>query len=418
MSSVYDYTTDILIAGAGPAGATTSIFLSKEKINHIIIDKAIFPRDKICGDALSAKTAGMLKRITPNWQDHFLVDTNKAIISTGIQFISGNNTCLDIPFQLKNINPGDPPGFVSKRIDFDNSLVQLIDKQFANFIPDTAIEDIQEITGGLVVKVKEAGIEKMIFTKMIVGAEGRGSIVAKKLAGHKIDPKHYSAGIRAYYSNITGMHSSNYIELHFIKEMQPGYFWIFPLPNGNANVGVGMLSSAIAAKKANLKQLMQDAIEKHPVIKERFANAGLQGKVEGWGLPLGSKKRTLSGNRFLLTGDAGSLVDPFTGEGIGNAMVCGLVASRQIKKAVDANNFSAAFLKEYDQELYKKLWAELKLSHYLQILTSKPWLFNFVIGKASRSKELRETISCMFENVDIRKKFASPLFYLRILFNR
>jgi menaquinone-9 beta-reductase len=112
------------------------------------------------------------------------------------------------------------------------------------------------------------------------------------------------------------------------------------------------------------------------------------------------------------------LIDPFTGEGIGNAMVSGLVASRQIRKAIEANNFSATFLKEYDKELYKKLWAELKLSHYLQMLTSKPWLFNFVIGKASRSKELRETISCMFENVDIRKKFTSPMFYLRILFNR
>jgi len=144
----------------------------------------------------------------------------------------------------------------------------------------------------------------------------------------------------------------------------------------------------------------------------------MDGQIEGWGLPLGSKKRSLSGNRFLLSGDAASLIDPFTGEGIGNAMVSGLVAARTIKKAVDNNNYSAGFLKQYDDELYKKLWTELKLSHYLQLLTSKPRLFNFVIGKASRSKELRQTISCMFENVDIRKKFTSPMFYLKILFNR
>ena len=199
--------------------------------------------------------------------------------------------------------------------------------------------------------------------------------------------------------------------------MQPGYFWIFPLANGMANVGMGMLSSAVSSQKANLKQMMQEIIDTHPVIKERFKNATLHGKVEGWGLPLGSKKRNLSGERFLLTGDAGSLIDPFTGEGIGNAMVSGLVASRQIKAALEANDFSAEFLRSYDAALYKKLWAELKLSHYLQILSARPWLFNFVIRKASRSKELRETISCMFENVDIRKKFMSPLFYFRILFN-
>lgn len=163
---------------------------------------------------------------------------------------------------------------------------------------------------------------------------------------------------------------------------------------------------------------MLEAVATHPNIKGRFTNAVMDGEMEGWGLPLGSKKRELSGNRFLLTGDAASLIDPFTGEGIGNALVSGLVASRVIKKAVAADNFTAVFLQQYDAALYKKLWAELKLSHYLQILSSKPRLFNFVVGKASRSKELRETISCMFENVDIRKKFMNPFFYLKILFNR
>jgi menaquinone-9 beta-reductase len=414
----FDYKTDVLIVGAGPAGASTSIFLAKEKISHIIIDKASFPRDKICGDALSAKTVGMLKRITPNWQQHFLVDSTKAIVSSGIQFIASNNTCLDIPFQLKDIDPNDPPGFVSKRLHFDNNLVELIDANFAHFFTHTTLENIEEVEDGLKITINKNGTIATILTKMIVGAEGRGSMVAKKLAAHKVEQKHYSAGIRGYYKSVTGLHQQNFIELHFLTSMQPGYFWIFPLPNGEANVGMGMLSSAVANKKANLKNLLQEAISSHPTLKERFKNATLQSSMDGWGLPLGSKKRHLSGDRFLLVGDAGSLIDPFTGEGIGNAMVSGLVAARQIKIAIDSNNFTADNLKGYDTALYKKLWAELKLSHYLQILTSKPWLFNFVINKASKSKELRETISCMFENVDIRKKFASPLFYLRILFNK
>ena len=417
MYQTYDYSTDVLIAGAGPAGASTSIFLSKEKIKHIIIDKAVFSRDKTCGDAMSGKTVGMLKRINEHWSSHFL-SGKKTVVSQGIQFIGSNNIELDIPFRLQSTSTDEPLGFVSKRIDFDNDLFNCIKSDYAAYFLNTAIEDIEYATEGLIVKIKQEGKIKTIFAKMIVGAEGRSSVVAKKLAHHSVDPKHYSAGIRAYYSNVSGLHKENYIELHFYKEMQPGYFWIFPLPNGTANVGMGMLSSAVSAQKANLKEMMQEIIDTHPVIKERFKNATLQGKVEGWGLPLGSKKRNLSGERFLLTGDAGSLIDPFTGEGIGNAMVSGLVASRQIKKAVEANNFSADLLKEYDAALYKKLWAELKMSHYLQILSAKPWLFNFVIRKASRSKELRETISCMFENVDIRKKFMSPLFYLKILFNR
>lgn len=418
MNNLPDFVTDVLIAGAGPGGASTSIFLAKEKICHIIIDKAVFPRDKVCGDALSAKSVGMLKRMTPGWQQYFLADRNKSIVSTGIQFISADNTILDIPFFLKNIDERDPPGFVSRRMDFDKALAGLIDKPYATLLTDTLLEDIEEKADGLTVTIKQEGRRKIIFTKMIVGAEGRGSIVAKKLAHHTMDAAHFSAGIRAYYVHVSGMHDQNYIELHFLKELQPGYLWIFPLPNGAANVGVGMLSKSISKRKVHLKQLMLNAIATHPNIKERFSGAIMQGEIEGWGMPLGSKKRNLSGNRFLLTGDAASLIDPFTGEGIGNAMVSGLVAARVIKKAVEANNFSSTFLQQYDRDLYKKLWAELKLSHYLQILTSKPRLFNFVIGKASRSKELRSTISCMFENVDIRKKFTNPIFYFKILFNR
>jgi menaquinone-9 beta-reductase len=414
LNQTYHYTTDVLIAGAGPGGASTSVFLTKEKIKHLIIDKAVFPRDKICGDALSGKTVGMLKRMTTDWQQYFLADKNKAVVCSGIQFIAPDNNCLDIPFQQNNNTTINPPGFVSRRIDFDNTLAGLIDTQYATFLTDTLLEDIEEKEGGLLVTIKQHGERKIIFTKMIVGAEGRSSMVAKKLAHHLMEPAHYSAGIRAYYKNVSGLHHNNYIELHFLTALQPGYLWIFPLANGAANVGVGMLSKSVSAKKVNLKQLMLDAIQTHPNIKERFTNAEMEGNIDGWGLPLGSKKRTLSGNRFLLTGDAGSLIDPFTGEGIGNAMVSGLVASRLIKKAIESNNFSADFLRQYDKELYKKLWTELKLSHYLQV----PRLFNFVVGKASRSKELRETISCMFENVDIRKKFMNPFFYLRILFNR
>ena len=418
MNHSYHYTTDVLIAGAGPGGASTSVFLAREKINHFIIDKAIFPRDKVCGDAMSGKSVGMLKRMTADWQQQFLADKNKTVVCSGIQFIAPDNTCLDIPFQLNNNDAVEPPGFVSRRIDFDNTLAGLIDPQYATFLTDTLLEDIESTEDGLIVTIKQHGEHKKIFTKMIVGAEGRSSIVAKKMAHHSMEPAHYSAGIRAYYQNVSGLHDKNFIELHFLKELQPGYLWIFPLANGAANVGVGMLSKSVSAKKINLKQLMLDAIQSHPNIKDRFANAVIEGSIDGWGLPLGSKKRTLSGNRFLLTGDAGSLIDPFTGEGIGNAMVSALVASRIIKKALGTNNFSADFLQQYDKDLYKKLWAELKLSHYLQLLSSKPRLFNFVVGKASRSKELRETISCMFENVDIRKKFMNPLFYLRILFNR
>lgn len=233
----------------------------------------------------------MLKRVHDNWQQHFFSDSNKALECNGIQFIAPNNASLDIAFRPGNTNDNEAKGFVCKRIDFDNSLAELVNNEFALFLTGAALESIEEKPGGLLITIIQEGKRKNVFTKMIAGAEGRSSIVAKQLAKHAMEPAYYSAGIRAYYKNVTGLHQKNYIELHFLKEMQPGYLWIFPLPNGTANVGVGMLSKTVSAKKINLKQLMQDAITTHPALKKRFTGAVMEGNVEGWGLPLGSKKK-------------------------------------------------------------------------------------------------------------------------------
>jgi flavin-dependent dehydrogenase len=167
----------------------------------------------------------------------------------------------------------------------------------------------------------------------------------------------------------------------------------------------------------NLKVDMLRGIANNPSIKDRFKNARLVSKVQGWGLPLGSKKRPLSGNRFLLVGDAGSLIDPFTGEGIGNAMYSGMMAANHIAEAVKLQRFDEAFLKIYDEAFYDRQWDELKLSHTMQKLCKYPWLFNFVVNKAHKNKTLRETISCMFEDLDLRAKLRNPLFYIKLLIN-
>jgi flavin-dependent dehydrogenase len=177
-----------------------------------------------------------------------------------------------------------------------------------------------------------------------------------------------------------------------------------------------MLSKYVSKKKVNLKKVMQDVIES-PKFKERFKDATLQNKIVGWGLPLGSKKnRPISGNRFMLVGDSGSLIDPFTGEGIGNAMFSGKWAAEQARDSIAANDFSANELSTYDKTVYKKIGGELQVSAAMQKLIKYPWLFNWMIRKIKRNDELRETITFMFDDVDLRKKFTSPMFYLRVLF--
>jgi flavin-dependent dehydrogenase len=148
----------------------------------------------------------------------------------------------------------------------------------------------------------------------------------------------------------------------------------------------------------------------------RFVNAKQTDPLKGFGLPIGSRKRNISGHRFLLVGDAASLIDPFTGEGIGNAIRSGRIAADHIKKCFAANDFSASFNKRYDDEIYNKMWRELKLSRTLQQLLKYPGLFNFVVRKANRNTSLKTMLSHMLSNVDIKQELVNPSFYFKLFF--
>ena len=423
---VFFYMSDsksaIVIVGAGPAGCATSLFLSKLKIHHTIIDKEVFPRDKVCGDALSGKVVYVLKQLDEKILDGFAKKPEQFLPSWGVKFVAPNGKALDIPFKQNKTEDMRAPGFISRRMDFDYSLFQMLDPNYATILQSTCLKEVVQHADGIdLICEQEIDGKKqsLVFekTKMVVGAEGDRSIIGRKLAGIQKDNMHYCAGIRAYYQGVTDLHPENYIELHFLEEMLPGYFWIFPMANGMANVGAGMLSDTASKKKINLREDMLRAIKNNPTIKDRFANAKLEGKIEGWGLPLGSKKRTISGNNFVLTGDAGSLIDPFTGEGIGNALYSGMLAATHISNCLNQNRYDAQFNLAFDDAFYTRQWDELKLSHTMQKLCKYPWLFNFVVNKANKNKTLRETISCMFEDLDMRAKLRNPLFYMKLLIN-
>lgn len=226
--------------------------------------------------------------------------------------------------------------------------------------------------------------------------------------------------MRAYYENVLPpAEGAGHIELHFLRGLLPGYFWIFPLSGGRANIGVGMLGSVVKARKLNLRKEMLETIADDPILRERFKNARLEGKIVGWGLPMGTARRPVSGDGYMLTGDAGALIDPFSGEGIGNALFSGMKAAQAAEIAIGADNFTASNLHAlYDVPLYRRLWPELRISILLQRLCRYPWLFNFMIRKARRSPELKAAITGMFTDLDLRDKLRQPGFYLRILLNR
>ncbi len=411
--------TSVIIIGAGPAGAGTSFFLTKEGIPHIVIEKEIFPRDKVCGDACSGKTALVINRANPEWLTEILGNEQSFLPSWGITFVAPNGKALDIPFSPNRTKETKAPGFTTPRLILDNFLFQKMPSPYCSIYQSASVISIDESGGNVTVQMVHEGVQYEISAPVIVGADGDKSMVRKKYLNEHAAPKTYAVGLRAYYEGVSGLHNDNFIELHFLPEMLPGYLWIFPLPNGMANVGVGILSERIREKKINLREQMLYAIKNNPQIAPRFANAKLVNKIQGWGLPLAMERQPLSGNNFILTGDAACLIDPFSGEGIGNALYSGMLAAMAIKEAKTANDFSAAFLKRaYDDVVYKRLGEELKISATLQRLCKYPWLFNFVVNKAYKSPSLRNTISCMFTDMDLRDQLSKPSFYFKILFNK
>ena len=372
--------TDVCIAGAGPAGATTSLFLSKMKIPHVIIDAATFPRDKVCGDALDLKAIRILNYLEPGLVEREILTNENFTQSKGVVINISQNKQARLIYTPKKDEPDFPYFIISKRKYFDNFLVSKIDPAYATFLQATKVEKIISEGNKKIILAKNNSGEIEIQTKLIVGADGEHSVVLKSLGERQVSRENYAGGLRQYWKGISNISQDNSIELYLPKSLPLAYLWIFPLPNGEANVGCGLLSNLIAERAINLKELLHDIITKDPVMKDRFKNAEPLEKPVGWGLPLASLQRKASGDGWLLTGDAASLICPTTGEGIGPAMKSGYIAAHFIQQAVQTNNFSDTF-KNYDREIYKDLHADIKI--FKQIKKLSPLLYNFFINVVS-----------------------------------
>lgn len=403
----------IVILGAGPAGAAAALFLAKQGVASTVIDKASFPRDKVCGDALSGKVVEVLNKLDKNLVYELAGQPNIFLPSWGVNFVAPSGEMLRVPFQTQK-EKSVAPGFIAKRTDFDNWLVEKLKQHpLITLHENTEVRDVTKNENWLL--TSKCG--KKIEARLVIACDGAYSTFSKQVAQLKTEPAHNCFGLRAYYKGVKGLDDENFIELHFLKNVLPGYFWIFPLPDGYANVGIGMRADKLHDRKLNLKKLLEQAVADNPAIAKRFEKTELVDGIKLFGLPLGSKKRPLSGNGYLLCGDAAQLIDPFTGEGIGNAMMSGMYAASTAAMSISQNDCSASFLKKYDADLYDRLWSELQLSYTMQRLVSFPWLFNLVVRKANSNALLRETISCMFEDMDMRARLSNPMFYLKLLFS-
>ncbi len=419
---------DVIVVGAGPGGSSTAAFLAREGHRVLLLDRARFPRDKPCGDAISGKSASVLRELG-------LSDAVEAVphaVAGGVLFSSPRGDRVSIPFP-RNVDPSGirnskkynyvTPGYVIARDRFDD----VVFRHAASLKTVTAIEEFEVkdvlFARGAVVGVsgrRRGGTDEEFRAPVVVGADGATSAVAQKVGAFDRDPEHWIGAFRIYYDGVRGL--SDDIEIHFVDDLIPGYFWIFPMADGRANVGAGMLERDIrgldGAPKKNIKEITYRLMREHPAFRDRFADAKeVEGSFRGWLLPLGSKHRRIHGDGWLLVGDAAALIDPFSGEGIGNAMVSGRLAALTIHEALAAGGApTAERLAAYERRVRAELDRELAMSYKLQKLGRRTWLLNFVIRRAARRPRVREIISSMLADREKKEDFGKLGFYVRLLF--
>ena len=407
---------DIIVVGGGPAGSAAAIYAQRSGLQTLVLERGKFPKDKICGDAISGKSVAIL-------HDLGLLGKVRALQGATVsKVLFGSPAHRDLEVDLGQNHHDLLTGqivpmeaFVIRREIFDNLLFSEMRQQVPDCFEEFQVKDLI-IEDGHVCGVRGRQHDGEITefrASLVLGCDGFNSVVARQTGLYKHESRHWLVALRCYYDNVADLRDT--IELHYVRDVVPGYFWIFPLENGQANVGIGMVHKFLKKRRVDLKEALQQVICS-PAFAHRFANAKPLEEPVGWNLPAASKRRKISGNGFLLLGDAASLIDPFTGEGIGNALYSAKVAIEKAVEARHAGDFSARFLRRYDEELWNALGDELRISTRMQQLARWQFLLNLVIDRAASNKDVSDLISGMIANAVPRKQFANPLFYLKLLF--
>ena len=401
---------DIIIVGAGPAGTSAALYADRLGLKTIILDKTTFPRDKICGDALSGKSVKYMRELG------VLDEVPKLRGSTIRRITFGSPSHKQFDIHLSNPqNTGNiKEGYVIPREIFDNFLFEKAQK-ITEIRQGFNVSDILYDNGKVVgIKGLQDKEKKEVYAPIILGCDGAKSTIARKLGFHTEDQDNTAIAIRCYYEGVKGL--TDQIELHFVDEVLPGYFWLFPAGDNIANIGIGLSKKQAKKDERKLTEILGEVTDSS-YFKERFKGSKRLENPKGWSLPLGRIERPNHGDGFMLLGDAAGLVDPFTGEGIGNAMASAKFAIEVSKEAIKKNDFSKKMFSKYHQLVWGELGSELRTSTKLQNLSNYRMLLNIIINKASRNKDIQDIISGMLTKEISKDKLSNPLFYLKVLFS-
>jgi len=373
---------EVIIVGAGPSGAAAGVAFAKRGHDVLLLDREQFPRDKPCGDGIPASAIdrliamGMRERVLD--EDFYRID--RLLLSSPRSYV------LEA-----ELHPGELGGhsYVIPRMRFDALIQQYAVDCGVEFQQGNVLGPIIEDGSVVGVKARINGSTQEIRSKIVIGADGVTSTIARKLRQDKHEDKHRAVALRAYISNIDIL--PNQVEFYLYKGILPGYAWIFPLGDGQANIGLGMRLDKFRNRERTLEEMLDQFMEA-PEIKDRLHNGGNLENIAVWQLNFGSQDCQRAYNGAMLVGDAAGLINPLTGGGISNGLQSAILAARIGSNAIREGDTSLKTLMHYNEQLDEHLHNGMRRSYFIQrSLLYFPVWSDLLIRFGGSNSELAQT---------------------------
>ncbi|HUQ63836.1 MAG TPA: geranylgeranyl reductase family protein [Acidimicrobiales bacterium] len=339
---------DVAVVGGGPAGAAAAITLARAGRDVVVLDKARFPRDKCCGDGLTAAALRHLERLglrpdgVPSWQP---------VDDVWVRGPSGHSVRFPLP------GPGVFAA-IATRTELDAALLDVARAEGAKVLDGHALTGATPIAEGSAVQLDVDGMEPIV-APYAIGADGAWSPLRHALGANQPGYLGDWHAFRQYFSGVGPLASSMWV--WFDADLLPGYAWSFPLPGGRANVGFGILRSA-GIPVREMKAMWPDLLARSHIRDVLGPGAHPEAPHKAWPIParIDSVPLTAAGGRALFVGDAACATDALTGEGIAQALLTGERAAEAIIAAGPARATGAA--SRYENAVRRELFADHRMS--------------------------------------------------------
>ena len=378
---------EVIVVGAGPAGSVAASVLAQRGCQVLLLDKAEFPRDKVCGDGIGWNSIRLLSDLglplESSMRELHSCDTVRGVSPDGHVF--------EGPFPHKEGYCRH--GYIIPRKRFDHVLWQFALQQGASFerlrVTDPIIEN--GVVSGVWGKLDEKVVEHR--ARIVIVADGAKSVTARALRSDKLHDKHCAIAMRSYFAGVHGLDSG--VEFHFNQAHLPGYAWAFPMGDGVANIGVGLRLDAYRKKGKPLRQVFEGFLDT-PRMAGMLSNTEPIGEPRGCLLPLASQPLQRAYDGALLVGDAGAFVSPLTGGGIYNAMETGRIAAEVALEALQGNDSSLAELRKFEMRWRSVLGNKLRVEAMVQRVLSWPGMLDLMVRQMCRREWLASFVMSRF----------------------